>query len=90
MAKSYRPGSEAEHEEAAHQRQLEVCRQRKAALKSCQKKFPGEPLEWKDGVLLFSRTGEEVPGAPVLKKAHREEQRQAVVDPPQAHWWDRG
>lgn len=41
---------------------------RKAVMRTAQAKYPGLGMEWRDGKLIFSQSGEHIPETPIIPK----------------------
>ena len=70
------PKSDAE--EKQHAEIAEVRQRRKAVLRTFQGKCPEQPMEWRDGRLVFAKNGAAVPGSPIIAKPKIEQPAESL------------
>ena len=68
-------------EQKAREERDELRRRRKATLRSMEARFPGQPMEWKDGTLVFSTSKQPVPDAPIIAKSKPEVRPELIQEP---------
>jgi hypothetical protein len=57
----------------------QVRRNRAKAMEKAQRLHPGKRLEWRNGQLVFSDTGQQVPDTPVIAKSTESERAPAEL-----------